>query len=59
MAMASSKVLAMPEAGMGMPNFSIIFLKRSRSSAMSIVSGEVPMMRTPAWASCRAMFRGV
>ena len=47
------------DSGMGMPSFSIILRKRSRSSARSIVSGEVPRILTPASASSPAMFSGV
>jgi hypothetical protein len=35
------------------------FWKRSRSSAASIMSGEVPMMGTPLASSARASFSGV
>ncbi len=51
--------MAMPDSGIGMPIRSIIFRKRSRSSARSMVSGDVPMIGTPAAASSAAMFSGV
>ena len=44
---------------MGMPIFSIILRKRSRSSARSMTLTGVPRMRTPAAASSPAMFSGV
>ena len=41
----------MPDSGMGIPSFSIIWRNRSRSSARSIVSGDVPIIFTPSFAS--------
>ena len=52
-------LLAMAESGWGIPSSRIIPRKRSRSSARSMASGEVPMILTPASASSAAMLRGV
>ena len=41
------------------PSFSTSFWKRSRSSARSIESGDVPMIGTPLASSARASFSGV
>ena len=58
-ARASSRVLAIPLSGCGIPSFFIFWRKRSRSSASSIVSTEVPMIFTPASSNSAAMFNGV
>ena len=50
-ARASSTLTAMPDSGMGISSFSIMARNRSRSSARSMVSGEVPRIRTPAASS--------
>ena len=46
-ARASSRLLAMPDSGCGMPSRRMAWRKRSRSSARSIMSGEVPRIFTP------------
>ena len=56
---ASLTVTAMPDSGMGMPSLSIIARNRSRSSAMSMVSGVVPRMLTPFFLSAAARLSGV
>src|SRR5680860_837006 len=56
---ASSRLEAMPALGMGIFSLLIMPWNRSRSSARSIVSGDVPITRTPASSNCRAIFRGV
>ena len=45
---ASSTLVAVPLAGWAMPNSRTMASKRRRSSAMSMASGDVPRMRTPA-----------
>ncbi|OPZ22738.1 MAG: hypothetical protein BWZ10_00286 [candidate division BRC1 bacterium ADurb.BinA364] len=56
---ASPMSAAMPDSGIGIASVFIIWRKRSRSSARSIVSGVVPSMRTPARARSAAIFSGV
>ena len=49
----------MPLAACGMPSSHSSFAKRSRSSARSIESGDVPIILTPASCSGSASFSGV
>ena len=58
-AIAPSRSLAIMDSGMGMPSLSMISRKRSRSSARSMISGEVPRMFTPAASSWLARLSGV
>ena len=56
---ASSRVLAIPDSGWGIPSLAMISRNRSRSSARSIVAGGVPRILTPAASSSAARLRGV
>ena len=56
---AWSSVLAMPASGWGMFNSCMTRRNWSRSSAKSMVAGEVPRIFTPASASSPAILRGV
>ena len=56
---ASSTLVAVPLGGCVMPSSRVIASKRRRSSAVSIASGDVPRMRTPAASSGRVSLSGV
>ena len=58
-AIASASVRAVRFGGCFRPSRCSICWKRSRSSAMSIMSGEVPMIGTPFFSRSRASFSGV
>ncbi len=59
LASASSTLVAVAPRGCGMASSSSSLPKRLRSSARSMLSGEVPMMGTPAAFSGSARFSGV
>ena len=56
---ASSTLVAVPFGGCSSPSSRAIFSKRRRSSAMSIASGDVPRIGTPAASRSRVSLSGV